>query len=254
AGRRQPRLRPRPLRLRLPRERRGALAPVRPLPRLARPRAPRRGLAPGDRRAAARAGPARAAPLRRRRADPRGAGPQGGSRGRGPPAGARGAPPLRAAAPDRHPHRALRAARRSAASGRRERAYDRRMPGRRVIAHLDMDAFYVACELKRRPELRGRPVVVSGSGPRAVVTTASYEARQFGVGSAMPASRARRLCPQAVFLAPDFPHYREVSRQMMGIVRANVESVEVVGLDEAYLDLGGLYSPRAAMRRIVAEI
>jgi DNA polymerase IV len=122
------------------------------------------------------------------------------------------------------------------------------------IAHLDADAFYVSVELNRRPELRGLPVVVSGTGPRAVVTTASYEARRFGVGSAMPASRARRLCPQAVFLPPDFTHYREVSRAMMAIVRANVERVEVVGLDEAYLDLSGLYSPRAAMRRILAEI
>ena len=122
------------------------------------------------------------------------------------------------------------------------------------VAHLDADAFYVSVELNRRPELRGKPVVVSGTGPRAVVTTASYEARRFGVGSAMPASRARRLCPQAVFLAPDFAHYREVSRRMMGIVRASVERVEVVGLDEAYLDLSGLFSPKAAMRRILEQI
>jgi DNA polymerase-4 len=122
------------------------------------------------------------------------------------------------------------------------------------VAHLDADAFYVSIELSRRPELRGRPVVVSGTGPRAVVTTASYEARRYGVGSAMPAARARRLCPEAVFIAPDFPTYREVSARMMGIVRSHVERVEVVGLDEAYLDLAGLYSPRAAMRRLVAEI
>ncbi len=122
------------------------------------------------------------------------------------------------------------------------------------VAHLDADAFYVSIELLRHPELRGQPVVVAGSGPRAVVTTASYEARRFGVGSAMPASRARRLCPQAVFLTPDFPAYREVSRQVMDLIRAHVERVEVVGLDEAYLDLSGLYSPRAAMRRLVAEI
>ncbi len=121
-------------------------------------------------------------------------------------------------------------------------------------AHLDADAFYVSIELLRHPELRGRPVVVAGSGPRAVVTTASYEARQYGVGSAMPAARARRLCPQAVVLPPDFATYRETSQRMMDIVRAHVERVEVVGLDEAYLDLGGLFSPRAAMRRLVAEI
>ncbi len=122
------------------------------------------------------------------------------------------------------------------------------------VAHLDADAFYVSIELGRRPQLRGLPVVVAGSGPRAVVTTASYEARRYGVGSAMPASRARRLCPQAVFLAPDFPAYREVSRRVMELVRAQVERVEVVGLDEAYLDVSGLLSPRAAMRRLVAEI
>jgi DNA polymerase IV len=122
------------------------------------------------------------------------------------------------------------------------------------IAVIDADAFYVSIELGRRPELRGQPVVVAGSGPRAVVTTASYEARRYGVGSAMPAARARRLCPHAVFLPPDFPAYREVSGRIMDLVRAHVERVEVVGLDEAYLDLAGLFSPRAAMRRLVAEI
>ncbi len=127
-------------------------------------------------------------------------------------------------------------------------------PSQLKVAHLDADAFYVSIELLRRPELRGQPVVVAGSGPRAVVTTASYEARRYGVGSAMPASRARRLCPQAVFLPPDFALYREASRRMMDLVRSHVERVEVVGLDEAYLDLGGLFSPRAAMRRLLAEI
>lgn len=117
-----------------------------------------------------------------------------------------------------------------------------------------MDAFYVSIELRRHPELRGQPVVVAGSGPRAVVTTASYEARKYGLGSAMPAAKARRLCPRAVVLPPDFTAYREASREVMEIVRAHVERVEVVGLDEAYLDLGGLLSPRAAMRRLVREI
>ena len=122
------------------------------------------------------------------------------------------------------------------------------------IAHLDVDAFYASVELQRRPELRGLPVIVSGSGPRAVVTTASYEARKFGVGSAMPTARARRLCPDAVLVAPDFDAYRAASRKVMDRVRAQVERVEVVGLDEAYLDLDGLLSPRAAMRRLVEEI
>src|SRR5438105_3555192 len=128
------------------------------------------------------------------------------------------------------------------------------MPERRVIAHIDMDAFYVAVELRRAPELRGLPVVVAGSGPRAVVTTASYEARRFGVGSAMPAARARRLCPEAVFLPPDFTHYREVSQRVMGIVRRHVETVDVVGFDEAYLELTGLLAPHATMRMVRAEI
>jgi DNA polymerase-4 len=124
----------------------------------------------------------------------------------------------------------------------------------RCVAHLDMDAFYVSVELMRRPELRGKPVVVAGSGPRAVVTTASYEARRFGVGSAIPAARARRLCPEAVFIAPDFEAYRAMSQRVMDRVRSQVETVEVVGLDEAYLDLSGLVAPRAAMRRLISEI
>ena len=112
----------------------------------------------------------------------------------------------------------------------------------------------MSVELQRHPELRGKPVVVAGPGPRSVVTTASYEARRFGVGSAMPASRARRLCPQATFLTPDFTAYRAASATVMEIVRRNVETVEVVGLDEAYLDLSGLPAPKACMRRIVSEI
>jgi DNA polymerase IV len=124
----------------------------------------------------------------------------------------------------------------------------------RCVAHLDMDAFYVSVELRRRPELRGRPVIVAGSGPRAVVTTASYEARRFGVGSAMPAARARRLCPDAVVIEPDFTHYRETSATVMAIVRSHVATVEVVGLDEAYLELTGLAAPHAAMRLVAHEI
>ncbi len=128
------------------------------------------------------------------------------------------------------------------------------MSATRCIAHLDMDAFYVSVELRRRPELRGRPVIVAGTGPRAVVTTASYEARRFGVGSAMPAARARRLCPDGVYLPPDFPYYRAASREVMELVRAVADSVEVVGLDEAYLDLSGAPAPRAEMRRLALDI
>jgi DNA polymerase-4 len=124
----------------------------------------------------------------------------------------------------------------------------------RCVAHLDMDAFYVSVELRRRPELRGRPVIVAGSGPRAVVTTASYEARRFGVGSAMPAARARRLCPQGVFLPPDFAYYRDASAEVMRIVRARVRTVEVVGLDEAYLELTDVPAPVRAMRALRDEL
>ncbi|HVY78746.1 MAG TPA: DNA polymerase IV [Solirubrobacterales bacterium] len=125
----------------------------------------------------------------------------------------------------------------------------------RTVAHLDMDAFYASVELRRRPELKGKPVVVCGSGPRAVVTTASYEARKLaGIHSAMPAAVARRRLPDAVYLRPDFKAYREASAQVMAVLRRNAETVEVVGLDEAYIDLTGLFSPKATMRRIASEI
>lgn len=117
-----------------------------------------------------------------------------------------------------------------------------------------MDAFYVAVELQRHPELRGKPVVVAGSGPRAVVTTASYEARKFGVFSATPAERARRLCPEAVFLPPDFEAYRARSRDVMAVLHEHVERVEAASLDEAYLDLTDLERPKAAARRIKTAV
>jgi DNA polymerase-4 len=125
----------------------------------------------------------------------------------------------------------------------------------RVVALVDLDAFYASVELRRRPELKGKPVVVCGSGPRAVVTTASYEARKLaGIHSAMPAAVARRRLPDAVYLQPDFAAYREASGQVMAILGRNAETVEVVGLDEAYVDLTELFSPKATMRRIAAEI
>ncbi len=118
-----------------------------------------------------------------------------------------------------------------------------------------MDAFYASVELQRRPELRGKPVIVCGSGPRAVVTTASYEARKMaGIHSAMPAAVARRRLPDAAYLTPDFDAYRAMSRRVMAILRIHVDTVEVVGLDEAYLELSDLSYPKATMRRIVSEI
>src|SRR4051812_29841077 len=117
-----------------------------------------------------------------------------------------------------------------------------------------MDAFYVAVELQRRPELRGLPVVVAGTGPRAVVTTASYEARKFGVFSATPASRARQLCPEAVFLPPDFELYRSRSRDVFVVLREHVDKVEGASLDEAYLDLSELERPKAAARMVKTAV
>lgn len=117
-----------------------------------------------------------------------------------------------------------------------------------------MDAFFFSVELQRRPELRGKPVVVAGNGPRAVVTTASYEARKFGIFSATPAARARRLCPDAIFVPPDHTHYRERSRDVMEVLRQHVDLVEQVGLDEAYLDLSGLERWRSAARRVKAAV
>ena len=122
------------------------------------------------------------------------------------------------------------------------------------IAHIDLDAFFASVELSRRPELKGLPLIVAGSGPRAVVTTASYEARIFGVGSAMPASQAKRLCPEAVVIAPNSAAYREVSRAVMAIIGDHIERFEQLGIDEAFLDLEGLHSPKSAIRRLVAQI
>ena len=128
------------------------------------------------------------------------------------------------------------------------------MAERRVIAHLDMDAFYVAVELLRRPELRGKPVIVAGSGPRAVVTTASYEARPFGVGSAIPVAHAKRRCPDLVHLPVDMAHYRERSGEVMALVGELGVPTQQVSLDEVYLDLSATPDPIARISGVVRAI
>ena len=107
----------------------------------------------------------------------------------------------------------------------------------RKIVHADMDAFYASVEQRDAPELRGRPVVVAWRGTRSVVCAASYEARRFGIRSAMAVVRAERLCPDAVFLPPDFPRYRAVSRLVQEIFKRHTDLVEPLSLDEAYLDV-----------------
>ncbi len=107
----------------------------------------------------------------------------------------------------------------------------------RKIVHIDMDAFYASVEQRDDPKLRRRPVVVAWRGARSVVCAASYEARKFGVRSAMPALRAERLCPDAIFVAPDFTRYRAVSKQVREIFQRHTDLVEPLSLDEAYLDV-----------------
>ena len=125
----------------------------------------------------------------------------------------------------------------------------------RKIIHVDMDAFYASVEQRDRPELRGRPVIVGGDpAGRGVVAAASYEARRFGIHSAMPAARAARACPEAVFLRPRFAVYRAVSRQIHGIFRRYTDRIEPLSLDEAYLDVTDTHACRGSATLIAREI
>ena len=127
----------------------------------------------------------------------------------------------------------------------------------RWIAHVDMDAFFVSAEVLRRPELRGKPVVVATGtdpGARGVVMAASYEARRFGVHSAVPLAVAHRRCPQAVLITRDMGYYRALSGAVMAMLARYSDRVEILGLDEAYLDLTDSAAPRACGRRIKHEV
>ena len=127
------------------------------------------------------------------------------------------------------------------------------MPQRKII-HIDMDAFYASVEQRDDPSLRGRPIAVGHDGPRGVVSTASYEARPYGVRSALPSVTARRLCPELIFVPARFDVYKAVSQQIRDIFREYTELVEPLSLDEAFLDVTHERSATLVAREIKARI
>ena len=123
-----------------------------------------------------------------------------------------------------------------------------------TILHVDMDAFYASASLISRPDLRGKPVIIGGAGGRSVVLSATYEARAFGVASAMPMARARRLCPQAVVISPDHRRYAAISDAVMATFAAITEHVEPLSLDEAFLDVSGAVRRLGPPTRIAEQL
>ncbi|MHC1578514.1 MAG: DNA polymerase IV, partial [Dehalococcoidia bacterium] len=125
----------------------------------------------------------------------------------------------------------------------------------RCIFHIDLDAFFVSAEQAFRPELKGKPVIVGGDPERrGVVASASYEARRFGIHAGMPLSKARRLCPQAIFIRTSFPRYRHASAKFMGILGDFSPHIEPLGLDEAYLDATGCLEPYGSAGKLALTI
>ncbi len=127
-------------------------------------------------------------------------------------------------------------------------------PALRKIIHIDMDAFYASVEQRDDPSLRGKAIAVGGGGPRGVVATCSYEARKFGVRSAMPGARARRLCPELLFVKPRFEVYRSVSAQIRAIFARFTDMIQPLSLDEAYLDVTQNKPGIASATQVAQEI
>src|ERR1700751_84655 len=131
---------------------------------------------------------------------------------------------------------------------------DASAPAHRRIIHIDMDDFYASVEQRDDPALRGVPVAVGGAGPRGVVAAASYEARKFGVLSAMPSVTARRKCPELVFVAPRFDVYKAVSQQIRAIFARYTSLLQPLSLDESYLDVTAPLVERGSATEIAKEI
>ena len=124
----------------------------------------------------------------------------------------------------------------------------------RKIIHIDMDAFFASVEQRDNPDLRGKPVAVGGSKERGVVAAASYEARKFGVRSAMPSVTAKRQCPEVIFVKPRFEVYKDISRHIRTIFAEHTEIIEPLSLDEAYLDVTLNLKGIASATKIAADI